>query len=71
MATLRPNFLAGDLRFIRYLGEATDLHEAKATAADFQDSNAARRNFLRTRLRIRVSGWKATQLAHRLFTDAN
>jgi hypothetical protein len=70
LATLRPDFFAEDFRFIRYLGEATDLREAKASAAEFQDSNAARRGFLRTRLRIRVSGWKATQLAHRLFTDA-
>jgi hypothetical protein len=64
---LKPDFFAEDLKFIRYLGQATDLREANASTADFQDSNAARRNFGRSRLKIRVSGRKATELAHQLF----
>jgi hypothetical protein len=64
---LKPGFFAEDLKFIRYLGETTDLREAKASAADFQDLNAARRNFWRSVLKIRVSGLKATEIAHQLF----
>ena len=62
-------FFTEDLKFIRDLGQATDLREANASAADFQDSNAARRNFWRSRLKIRVSGLKATELAHQLFAQ--
>ena len=62
-----PGFFDEDFRFIQYLGDASGLREAKANAADFKDSNAARRSFWRTGLRIRVSGMKATKLAHRLF----
>ena len=64
---VNPRLFSEDFKFIRYLGETTDLREAKANAADFQDANAARRNLLRTRLRIRVSGGKATRLAYQLF----
>jgi hypothetical protein len=70
MATLRRDFFAEDVRFIGYLGEATDLREAKASAAAFQDTNMGRQNCLRTHFKIRVSGWKATRLAHRLFTGS-
>lgn len=66
---IRPSFFAEDFKFIRYLGEATDLREAFATAADYQDANAARRNSLRTRLRLRVSGMKASRLAEQLFSE--
>jgi hypothetical protein len=62
-----PGFFEQDLNFIRYLGEATDLREAKASAAEFQDANVGKRNFWRTTMRIRVSGLKATRLAHQLF----
>lgn len=64
---LRPGFFAQDFKFIRYLGEATDLRDANATAAEFQDST--RRSFWRSRLKIRVSGRKATEMAHRLFAN--
>ncbi len=62
------DFFDEDFRFIQYLGDASSLREAKANAADFKDANAARRSFWRTGLRIRVSGMKATKLAHRLFS---
>jgi len=68
---LRPGFFAEDFRFIRDLGAATDLREANASAADFQDRNGARRSFWRSRLKIRVSGLKAIHLAHELFEQAH
>ena len=67
---LQPAFFNEDFKFIDYLGEATDLREVSAYAADFQDANFARRGFWRTRLRIRVSGRKATRLAQRLFSQS-
>jgi hypothetical protein len=60
---LAPGFFAEDLRFITELGEAVDLREAKVSAASFQDANAACGGFLRRRFRLRVSGFKATELA--------
>ncbi len=65
---VRPEFFTEDFKFIHYLAEATDLREALACAADFQDANMARRNFWRTGLRIRVSGRKAARLAEVVFT---
>lgn len=64
-----PAFFAEDLKFIFYLGQATDFWEANASVADFQDSNAARRSFWRSRLKIRVSGRKATELARQMFAQ--
>jgi hypothetical protein len=64
---LKPSMFARDLKFIHRLGEADDLREALACAADFQDANLAKRNFFRNTLKIRVSGWKATRLAEKLF----
>lgn len=64
---LNPDFFSQDFAFIRYLGEATGMREARAQAADFQDANRAKPSFLRTGLRIRVSGRKAGRLAQRLF----
>ena len=68
---IRPRFFDEDFNFIRYLGEATNLREVKATAAEFQGTNIADRNFLRSRLKIRVSGRKASRLAHELFSKAS
>ena len=64
---LRPAFSAEDFRFVHDLGEATDLREAMACVADFQIANITSRRFLRTALKIRVSGRKATRLAEQLF----
>lgn len=63
---MRPRLFADDLKFIRDLGDATDLTEAKASVEEFQDINFARRGFLRRRLKIRVSGRKAMRLAREL-----
>lgn len=64
---LRPDVFDADLHFIRFLGEATDLREANASALDFQDANLARPNFLRRRLKIRVSGRSALRVAYAVF----
>jgi|SRR5260370_594796 hypothetical protein len=68
---LRRELFAQDLRFIRALGEATDLREAKAAAGDFQSMNITRKSFWRTTLKMRVSGGKATILAQQLFQAKN
>ena len=66
---LMPALFGCDFRFIRELGEAVDLREANISAAGFQDANWASHNFFRTRLRIRVSGRKASELARELFSE--
>ena len=71
MRKLKPEFFAEDFKFIGYLGETEHFPEAKANAADFREANAARPSFYRTGLRIRVSGMKATKLAHQLFSNGN
>lgn len=67
---VKPDYFAEDFKFIGYLGEVTGVREAKANAADFQDANLARPSFWRRRLKIRVSGRKATGLAYELFSEA-
>jgi len=66
----KPVLFAEDFKFIHYLGEATGLREANASALDFQDANIARRSFWRRRLKIRVSGRKAITLTRRLFSES-
>ena len=67
---VKLDFFAEDLKFIRNLGAVTGLREASAEAEDFQQANRARPSFFRTGLRIRVSGRKASRLAHVLFSEA-
>jgi hypothetical protein len=69
LSALRADLFAEDFKFIRDLGQAADLREANASAADFQSATAARRKFWRSRLKIRVSGLKATELARQLFAQ--
>jgi hypothetical protein len=71
VSKLRPALFEKDFRFIRDLGEAMDLREAKVAAASFQDANGGRPNVLRNKLKLRVSGMKATKLAHRLFSGGS
>ena len=68
---LNPDFFAEDFKFIHYLGEASGSREVRASAADFHDTNLARRSLWRTSLRIRVSGRKAARLAQRLLSEAS
>ncbi len=64
---LKPEVFAQDFRFIRHLGESTSLQEATVDLLNFRDVNLGRPSFWRTDLRIRVSGRKASRLAHDLF----
>jgi hypothetical protein len=64
---LSRGFFEEDLKFIRDLGEAEDFREAAETVADFRDKNSGWRGFWRKRLKLRVSGRKAAQLARQLF----
>jgi hypothetical protein len=67
LRVIKPSWFAEDLKFIRELGEATDLREALSCAATFQTINASSGNLLRRWLKIRVSGFKASLLAHCVF----
>ena len=64
---LKPDFFAADFKFIRYLGEVTDLQEATVDLLNFRDMTLSKRGFWRTDLKIRVSGRKASRLARELF----
>ena len=67
MRMLKPSFFAEDFKFIRYLGAATNAQEAAVDLLNFRDVNLSKRGFWRNDLRIRVSGRKASRLAHELF----
>jgi hypothetical protein len=62
-----PDFFAEDFKFIRYLGAATGLREADVDVMNFRDVNLGKPRFWRTGFKIRVSGRKASRLAHELF----
>ena len=66
---LNSNFFAKDLKFIQVLGESNDLEEARLDLLNFQDANLAGEPYLRTRLKLRVSGRKAIELARTLFSQ--
>jgi len=58
------------MKFIRYLGAATDWQEAKTDVNNFHVLNDGKPSFWREALRLRVSGRKATKLAKQLFSEA-
>jgi hypothetical protein len=60
---LAPAFFREDLQLIQQLGLDRDLEEVDAALNDFQYVNRARRHWLRTGLKIRLSGRKARELA--------
>ncbi|HLH52317.1 MAG TPA: hypothetical protein VKY92_01680 [Verrucomicrobiae bacterium] len=60
-------FFADDLKFIRGLGYSIDMDEVRVELLDFQDFNFATRSRLRARLKLRVSGRKAQEIAQELF----
>jgi hypothetical protein len=64
---LNPDFFAEDFNFIRHLSVATNWREAREDVIDFREAHASRRSFLRTGLKIRVSGRKASKLVQQLF----
>ena len=65
---LNPDFFAEDFKFIRYLGAAAGSRDADVDVLNFHDLNLGKPSFWRTGLKIRVSGRKASRLAHALFT---
>ena len=64
---LSRGFFEEDLSFVRYLGEVEDFREAAEVVADFRDRNSGWRGFCRNRLKLRVSGRKAAQMARQFF----
>jgi hypothetical protein len=64
---LRPGFFDKDLKFIRYLGAATDWDEAKVDINNFCLVNNGKPAWGRRDFRLRVSGRKARRLARQLF----
>lgn len=67
---LMPDLFIQDLKFIRYLGAATDWQEAKTDVNNFHVFNEGKTVFLRETLRLRVSGKKASDLARQLLGRA-
>jgi hypothetical protein len=68
---LMPKLFTEDLKFIMTLGTASDAWEAHKFVLAFHDTNRWNREFLRKRLKIRVSGRKAIELAHELFAKVD
>ena len=67
---LNPGFFAEDFKFIRNLGESTGVRDADVDVLNFHDVNSGNPSFWRTGWGIRVSGRKASRLAHELFRAA-
>ena len=67
---VRPGFFDKDLKFIRYLGAATDWVEAKVDIYNFCLANIGDPSLGRQDLRLRVSGRKASRLARELLPPA-
>jgi hypothetical protein len=66
---LSPDLFAQDLKFIRYLGAATDWQEAKTDVNNFHVFNEGKTIFWREAFRLRVSGRKASDLARELLVQ--
>ena len=60
---LSPSFFREDFQLIQQVGLDQDLEEVDAALSDFQYVNRARRHWLRTGLKIRLSGRKVRALA--------
>lgn len=69
LPSLKADFFALDLQFVRYLGESTGPREVVVDLLNFRDANLGRGNFWRTALKLRVSGRKAGRLAQELFAE--
>ena len=63
---IKPDFFLEDFKFIRYLGEAMDMRQAKVDVLDFKDLDRKHWRLLHTGLNIRVSYRKARRLAFQL-----
>jgi len=60
---LAPAFFREDLQLIQQIGLDRDLEEVDAALSDFQYVNRARQHWLRTGLKIRLSGRRVRELA--------
>jgi hypothetical protein len=69
--TIKPDFFLEDFKFIRYLGDAMDVRQAKVDVLDFKDSDRKYWRLLHTGLRVRVSHRKARRLAFQLLGEAS
>jgi hypothetical protein len=67
---ISPDFFFEDFKFIRYLGDSLGVRDASVDIRNFGDVNRRNLGFLRTGLKIRVSGQKASRLVHQLFPEA-
>jgi hypothetical protein len=65
----KADFFLDDFKFIRYLGDSEGLREVATDMLEFNDFNKGQWRFLRTGLKIRVSGRKAQRLANKLFQE--
>jgi hypothetical protein len=65
------DFFVEDFKFIRYLGDALDVRQAKVDVLDFKDLDRKHWRLLHSGLKIRVSHRKARRLAFRLFGEAD
>jgi hypothetical protein len=68
---LNPGFFREDLQLIDQLSLARDLEEVDAALSDFHYVNQARPHWLRTGLKIRLSGRKARELAASLLGESD
>lgn len=64
------DFFLEDFKFIRYLGDSVGVRDAMVDIRNYSDVNRRNTGFLRTGLKIRVSGQKASRLVHHLFQEA-
>jgi hypothetical protein len=67
---ISPDFFFEDFKFIRYLGDSSGVRDAGVDIRNYGDVNRRKLEFLRTSLKIRVSGQKASRLVHQLFLQA-
>jgi len=63
LCKVTPGFFRDDRRLIEQLGLGQNMEEVRASLSDFQYVNRARPHWLRTGLKIRLSGRKVRQLA--------
>jgi len=68
--TIKPDFFVEDFKFIRYLGDALDVRQAKVDVLDFKDLDSKHWRLLHSGLRIRVSHRQARRIAFRLLGEA-
>jgi len=64
---IKPDFFLEDFKFIRYLGDAMDVRQAKVDVLDFRDLDRKHWRLLHSGLWIRVSHRKARRLAFQVF----